>query len=280
MEVAMKTLAALIALAMLAILVQPVHAGPCRWDREDTAVLPADGVTLVTVDARAGDLVIVGRTDLAEVRVTAIACASDEDILEDIRLYTERDGDEILIEADIPSLRGWNRAYASLDLEIEVPAAVSMDVRDSSGDLGVKGVGSLDLQDSSGGIRVEKTTGHLRVRDSSGEISIEDVHGDVLVSDSSGEIEIDGVTGTVEILEDSSGGIDVSHVEGSVLIREDSSGDIVVEHVDGDVRVGSDSSGGIRVRDVGGDFSVDHDSSGDIRHAQVAGRLDLPRRRR
>lgn len=221
-------------------------ADDCRYTAERSAVVGAERAREVLVDARAGSLRIVGVPGLREVRVRGEACASSRDLLEQIQIEAGASGDAVRVAALIPDNdnRVWGRnRTAQLDLVVEVPAGMPLDVRDSSGSIDIRDVGSLTLEDSSGGI------------------------------------EISGVQGDVR-LTDSSGSIDVRDVSGSVIIERDSSGGISISRVRGDVHVRRDSSGAIEVADVGGDFSVGRDGSGGIRYHDVAGNIDIPTRER
>ena len=226
------------------------------------AVVDAAGAKVVRVHALAGELKIRGRDGLTKVDVHGTARASNEDYLRDITLTAERHGDVVDVRVDIPerTFVGIGRFYRALDLDIDVPAGVALEVEDSSGDLEIADVGALDLDDSSGDITLEHVGGTLRVEDSSGDMRIDGVKGDVS-------------------LRDSSGGIDVARVVGSVTVTEDSSGEIEMHDISGTVHIERDSSGGISVHDIGGDFVVDRDGSGGIDYRGVKGTVQIPSRR-
>ena len=226
----------------LVLLAATPAAGAAQSDdftapREGTA--SASGASRVEVEARAGSLRIEGREGLGEVRVRGTARASDRETLEDIKLVVEREGSTVVVRVEIPDGPGvrFGRWNAALDLVVEVPSTMALDVRDSSGDAVIRGVASLDLQDSSGDLELENIGGTVRVEDSSGGIYVRDVRGDVRVSDSSGEIEVSRVTGTVTVDHDSSGGIDVSGVGGDFVVRRDGSGGISYRDVKGSVDI-------------------------------------------
>jgi len=243
--------------------VAPARGESCRYEESREGTVDASGLERVVVEARAGSLVIRGRAGLEEVRAEGVACAGKSDHLESIRLITERSGTTARVEVEIPDV-DWSFFSGSsprLDLEVDVPAGVALEVRDSSGAMEIRGVGSAD------------------VKDSSGEIVIEDVSGDLRIDDSSGSIEVSDVAGDVR-LEDSSGGIEVRRVMGSVVVDRDSSGSIEIERVEHNVLVRRDSSGSISVADIGGDFTVERDTSGGIRFDRVEGRVDIPERKR
>ena len=227
------------------------------------ASIDVAGATRVHVIARAGSLTVRGRDGLTQVRAHGTARASDEKYLDEIRLSARRNGGTIEVVVDIPdrSFVGFGRFERALDLEVEVPTGMAMDVEDTSGDLEIHDVGALDLTDSSGDITLVNIGGALRVDDSSGGMRIDGVHGDVHLRDSSGDIVVHRVVGSVEVEEDSSGYITVTDVSGSFTVDRDSSGDISAET-------------------IGGDFVVRHDSSGGIDYRGVKGRVEVPARKR
>jgi hypothetical protein len=230
-------------LSAASLVLLPIAASAQEYDAERNSTVNAGGATSIRIDARAGQLRVTGRTDLTEVRVRGTARASTRDLVDAIKLEAVRNGTQVEVRAVLPESRDWRwDEQALLDLVIEVPAAMAVEIDDTSGDLTVESV--------SGKIRVEDNSGNIRVRDV----------GDVWISDSSGDIEVRGVKGSVDIEDDSSGEIEVYDVIGSV-------------------RVGRDSSGSIDVSRVGGDFTVERDGSGSIDHADVKGKVDIPRQR-
>lgn len=231
----------------------------CDFTAPRSAVVPGAGAGGAVIEAAAGSLRIEGVRGLSEVRVRGRACASSREILEDIQLVAVREGDRIRVEARMPEWddRRSDRYTARLDLVIQVPERLSLDVRDSSGATEIRNVAALDLQDSSGDVEIAGVSGDLRVRDSSGDLRVRGVRGTVRATDSSGDMEL-------------------REVGGSVLIPSDSSGDIVVSDVAADVRIDRDSSGDIRVSEVEGDFVVERDGSGSIRSENVRGQVLVP----
>jgi hypothetical protein len=129
--------------------------------RRDTT-LDARGARRIEVEAHAGTLRITGVTGLTEVRVRGTARASDRGLLDRIRVDARRQGDVVIVRADIPDERdgrGWRIGwrgddYRGLDLVIEVPAGIAADVEDGSGEVEIRRVGALDLRDGSGSIDI------------------------------------------------------------------------------------------------------------------------------
>jgi DUF4097 and DUF4098 domain-containing protein YvlB len=229
------------------------HRAPRKWKSQ------AAGVERVRIVAKAGSLSVAGRADAAQIRVEGFACAGSERQLEAIEIRTERSGSELRIESIIPERWSLWGDSAQLDLEIEVPQGVVVDIEDSSGALEIFGVAALHLDDNSGAIEIGDIAGDVRIEDGSGGIKVAGVGGDLWVHDGSGGIDIEEVGGTVTIDQDGSGDINIEKVEGLVLVRRD-------------------GSGGIDVRGVTGDFTVEHDGTGGIHYADIGGRVEIPNR--
>jgi hypothetical protein len=240
-----------------------LQAWNCKYEKEIDQELVLDGAEVLTILAGAGDLEIEGDKDASVATIRGRVCVSEEDWLEESRVdMTQGKTSEIVVELpEISSswslLGGANYAY--IDLEITVPENLRLDIKDSSGDVEIEGVGTLSLKDSSGDVHLEDIGGSVTLADSSGDLVLEDIEGDVTVdSDSSGDIR----------------GRDVG---GSVRVRRDSSGDIRFIDVSSDFTVERDSSGDISAKGVGGDFNVLANGSGDIVAKNIQGKILRPK---
>lgn len=239
-----------------------VHAQDYSSPRN--ADVRVDGAKSIRIVAAAGILKVEGRSGLNEVHVRGTAKSDRKNLLDGIKLIAERRGDEIYIKADMPDEErdnwrdNWNMV---LDLVIEVPSSLPLDVDDGSG--------SAEFNN----------TGAIRLDDGSGEIVVRNAHGDVKISDGSGTITIEGVQGSVRV-SDGSGEIRARDVTGNFIVEEDGSGDIDVTGVGGEMRVESDGSGSIDVDRISGDFVVERDGGGSIHYDTVKGRVSIPERKR
>lgn len=233
------------------------------------ADIDARGAKSVEVRAGAGSLRIEGRPGISQVQVRGTARASSRNRLADIKLIAERHGDVVYIKADMPEDNGtgfWNAVRGDwgnmqLDLVIEVPQSLSLDVEDGSGDAKFANIGPMKLTDGSGELSIIGVKGDLTVEDGSGSMTIENVEGRVRVTDGSGEITAKNIVGDFIVEEDGSGSIEVAGVGGNMRIEEDGSGSIDVDR-------------------IAGDFTVDHKGSGSIRSSGVRGKTDIPDRHR
>ena len=227
----------------------------------------AAGARSIRIEAAAGILKVEGRAGITQVRVRGTARTNRRNLLDNIKLIAERRGDEVFIKADMPDNNGrfWDRGRdydeLGLDLVIEVPNSLPLDVSDGSGEAEFVNTGALEFSDGSGEVVVRGARGDVRISDGSGNITIEGVQGSVRVEDGSGQIRARDVTGNFTVGDDGSGDIQVSGVGGTILVENDGSGNIDVDR-------------------VAGDFEVTHDGSGSIRYETVKGSVRIPDRKR
>ncbi len=233
MKLAAVTLTMVVAATGSSACVVSLGGFSCDVTASRAATIDVGDATRVRVRARAGSLRIEGHPDLGEVRASGTACAGSDANLERVTLTATRVGTELVIETDTGDWMG------RLDLVVEVPDSLPLEVDDSSGRIEIYDVAAVELRDGSGGI------------------------------------DIDGVAGDVRVV-DGSGGIDISAVRGTVVIEDDGSGSIDITDVGRDVIVEDDGSGSIDVAEVGGDVVVKRDGSGSVWHRSVRGRVDLP----
>jgi DUF4097 and DUF4098 domain-containing protein YvlB len=268
-------------LALLAL--GPVTAmasgGDCKLRADRAAGVDAKGVEKVIIRAGPGDMKVVGRSNATRIEARGVACARKQEMLDAAQISVRREGNVVIIETSLPQYEdSWplkNNDYAYIDLGVALPSSLPVEATDSSGDAEFEDLKSLELQDSSGDLKLVRIAGALGVTDSSGDLAIEDA-GSVKLRDSSGDIEINDVTSTVDVLMDSSGDMRITKVNGNVMVEQDSSGNIRIEDVKGSVVVQSDSSGDIYAGRVGGDFAVNADGSGSITHEAISGKITLP----
>lgn len=251
----------------------------CKYEKDIELTLDVSDSEVLVISAAAGDLDVRGVSGSDTAVIHGKVCVSKESWLDEARIETVP-GKRARIGVKLPEgNKGWSlfgNHYAALDLEIDLPQGLALEVKDSSGDAVFRNIASMDLQDSSGNIEIEEAEGPISVKDSSGDIEITDVSNTVSIRDSSGDIDINRVAGDFTVVADSSGDIYAREVGGTVLVKKDSSGDIDMVQVKNDVIVEVDSSGNITVDDVGGDFRVLADGSGSIRSHDVQGEIQLP----
>ncbi len=160
----------------------------------------AAGATTVRISARAGYLHIQGRPGITEVRAQGTAHASNNDVLKQVQLVVKRTGDVVEVTVVTPDqsgggwfTNGFGNNSASLDLTVEVPTTIPLDVEDGSGDTIIRGTGTVKLNDGSGNIDIDGVIGDLSVDDGSGDITARNVRGKVTLTDGSGNVKLSNV---------------------------------------------------------------------------------------
>lgn len=221
----------------------------------DVGPVDATGASTVRIEAGTGTLEIRGVSGLNEIRVLATAWASSQSLLEQMLLSTARDGDVIRVTHISPLNILFGQA--GIDLIVEVPDFMAVEVVDGTGVLEIDNVASVSLTDGTGDARVTRVAGDVAVTDGTGLLTIGSVGGNVFVTDGTDDIDIDGIAG-------------------NVIINSDGTGDISVMNVGGGVAVYSDGTGDIRVQNILGDFAVNADGTGTITYDGVQGNVRLP----
>jgi hypothetical protein len=229
----------------------------CKYRADRQASVETAGAERVEISARSGDLDVQPAKGTALVG-TGRACASREEYLAKIQVHAAREGNVVRIWVEVPDeLHGLGMTYATLDLNVAVPAGLPVSIVATSGDLHVTGLSVTKISDSSGDIVATGLLADVEIDDSSGDLRIEQTSGRVTVHDSSGDI--------------------VIHDARDVHVTGDSSGDIRIERISGDVVIDNDSSGDISIHDVGGNATVRADGSGDVQVANVKGTVSVPK---
>ncbi len=248
------------------ILAAIVPAGASAQWRDDAytsprnAVVDASGAKRVEIEASAGFLRVKGVSG-SEAKVTGVAKASSQRLLSGIRLIAERRGEVVFIKADIEEHdNGWGHDYfRALDLTIEVPSTIALEITDGSGEIEISGTAGVRLKDGSGAVELSNIDGPVEIADGSGEIHLRNIRGNVEVDDGSGEIIARGITGNFIVDDDGSGSIDAYDVSGSFTVRNDGSGSIMADGVGGDLTVNRKGSGSVTHHNVKGSVRIPDD---------------------
>jgi len=208
----------------------------CKFTADRTASLDTRGVERVEIFARAGQLTLEPATSTM-LSASGRACASNEKYLEQTQVKLRREGNVLQVQVQVPEdMQGIGIFYASLDLNVALPATLPVEITDSSGDMTLEGVRVTRVLDSSGDILARGLAGDVEIEDSSGDISVLDQAGALRIADSSGDIVVRGAR-EVLIPRDSSGDIRIEQISGSVRIEQDSSGQVRVSSVQGAVKI-------------------------------------------
>ena len=122
--------------------------------------ISSDGITGFEIRAGAGSLEVTGVPGARNIVVTAtisIENANDDEageiIASDITLTLERDGDRAQLKAYFDRADSGHGSNATIDLDVQMPAGVPLEVHDSSGSIEVNDVAADVLIDDSSASR-------------------------------------------------------------------------------------------------------------------------------
>jgi hypothetical protein len=248
---ALRSLLAAAAALALAACDDVLGLDRCDGSETITSSVSAVGVTRMVVTSAAGELRLLGRPDVRDVRLTGTACAARESDLDGVVLRIDRSGDVIYVDVELDA------DDTRLDLTIDLPDDLVVDVEHHRGYFEARRVGPLLLTHGDGDLFVDDVAGDVDVYDEGGDVEIRRVLGDVHLSDGSGSALIDDVRGFVDVDRKRSGDLWLRGVTGSVLVRDDGAGDITADG-------------------IGGDLTVARDRGGRVRYSAVRGRVTLP----
>ena len=116
--------AALISALLLAVSAAPALAqyDECRHEAQRNTTIPVQDAKRLVVEAGSGMLKIVGKPGISHIRVSGRACASSAALLEEITLRTNRNGGDVIVEANIR-----NRLITGdLDMHLTKPRSVGV----------------------------------------------------------------------------------------------------------------------------------------------------------
>lgn len=254
-------------------------ADDCEFEADRSFTVERGDLTALNVKTGRNDLRVQGEAGMAQIVVTAKACASDEEDLDKLKLTQRRDGTRLIIEAENPDSSGGILlfpGYADLSIEMRVPADLAVGVDAGSGDTTARGLASLDYDAGSGDLDAERIRDELRADVGSGDITASELGRFVLDSVGSGDIVLRDVRESVVIGSVGSGDVTLRKVGGSVRIGNVGSGDIDISGA-AEVTVEGIGSGDIDVNEVRGNFTVKEAGSSDISYRNVAGTVDVPK---
>ena len=85
-----KSVCCLLTVFLFVAVTAVAFAADCPYEASREAVLDVAGADQLRIEAGAGSLRVEGQSGLAEVRVDGTACASSEDLLQEIQIKTKK----------------------------------------------------------------------------------------------------------------------------------------------------------------------------------------------
>ena len=235
-------------------------ADECRFEAPRNASLDMTGIRTVVIDIGHHTFHVNGAASGAS-KIHGRACASSTDRLSELQITQHREGDRLIVspaESHGTNFFGFfGSSYAYLDLQMDIPNTIAVELDVGSGDAFVSNVAQLDVGVGSGDVDVNGVRGGFDAHVGSGDIKAHDV-------------------GETHVASIGSGDFTVNLVRGNLSIGSIGSGDADLRAIGGNVDVQSIGSGDLRVNGVAHDLHVAHVGSGDIDHVAVAGKVDIP----
>jgi hypothetical protein len=235
-------------------------ADECTFQAPRVGTLDLAGVHTIQLDIGRHNLHLIG-SQTGNVKIAGRACASSAAMLPSLRFTQRREGDRLILTATNDSrtrtIFGMF-SYAFLNLRVEVPNNLPIELSVGSGDADVVGVSQLKASTGSGDLHVHGVNGRFDASVGSGDIDAADV----------GEVQVGAI---------GSGDFKADRVRGDVRIASIGSGDATLRAIGGSVDVGTVGSGDLRVDGVSHDLHVRSVGSGEVEHKGVAGRVDVPK---
>jgi DUF4097 and DUF4098 domain-containing protein YvlB len=240
-------------------------------------VIPAEGLTSIRVINPNG-LIKIRPAGGSEVMLEAkkIAKGKDEDeavkLAEAARVRVVEGGDRIEIEVELPSREKHKSILGEVlnlsasrnvmvELYLEVPASMELDLSSTSGDVDVEGsLAGGHIGATSGDVLLADCSGDFVIGVASGDMEIERIQGNLQLSSASGNIAVGEVDGRVDV-STASGDFTAKGIEKSLML-DGASGEVTVDDCKGRVEV-STASGDVWLKSVSGEVTV-NTSSGDV----------------
>jgi len=268
---------------MLIMFIFPLAVSAKTYGEIKELSISSEIISSMEIECGAGFLKVKGVEGLDEIKVKADITAGNKKgeklnkfIEEEVELSLEKHGGRAVLVSRIkpPGFSIFFKKHRNIriDLTVEVPKEMNIELKDGSGDIELKNInGEIDIDDGSGSIEVADVTGELDIDDGSGDLKINSIEGKTEIHDGSGELDIQNVIGEMEI-SDGSGNLEVTGVTGDLSIT-DGSGDIKIDKVKGDIDI-ADGSGSLWTTDIDGNVKI-HDGSGSIYIDGVSRDVDI-----
>src|SRR6185312_2151207 len=105
------------------------------------AVVSTSGATRIRVENGSGHLVINGKEGASQVSATATVRGSSQRAVDAVKLIARREGDAIVVRTDRPDNGWFGNDNVSINLTVDVPPSLSLDVNNGSGGAEIDNVG-------------------------------------------------------------------------------------------------------------------------------------------
>src|SRR5262245_14259217 len=250
-------------------LLAPAAAMADTWREQSRQTVPGPGLTQVSVQNSRGRIDARPSPD-ADLHVVALKIVrgstteSAKELARQTAVELERDGTRYVIRVRYPKsqsihvnvwedLGNFSVPKVEVQLSVQVPARVALELSSSSGDLASQDLATpQSLRTSSGEVSVAGAAGKVSVNTASGDVTLTDARAGRIAT-ASGNVEVQGLGGIYNVAT-SSGDVTIDAASDSLWI-ESTSGDVVVRKAGHDPGVRT-SSGDVTLRGASGKISV------------------------
>ncbi|HVT14499.1 MAG TPA: DUF4097 family beta strand repeat-containing protein [Fimbriimonadaceae bacterium] len=201
---------------------------------------------ILRIENPCGDIRINGGFDAGMITADAKFRGPGEDARERAESYTlvieENDSAVIVKQPDVPGL--------SVDLDVELAGAVSIEIKSESGD--------VHVSDTKSGCRVSTKSGDVHLKGLNGLVEVSAHSGDLRIEDSTvSNIQFENKSGDA-VLRRIVGSANVRTTSGDISVRDSEMKTLAIDGVSGDVDVDlrSPVTGAVTIRTVSGDTLV------------------------
>lgn len=229
-----------------------------------TLEMDAQDISAFKIDAGAGYLHISGNEHISHIIVHAtihIEGISSNEIDDFLHKYgtleLKKEGGKAVLKSNLniqlSTLKKLflNSQSGKIDLDIEVPSDILLEIHDGSGDIIIKKMNSnIICSDGSGNIDCQDIFGDVKINDGSGAIFLRNINGKIKIDDGSGFCSLENINGEI-FIKDGSGDLKLKNIIHSITI-DDGSGDIILDNIDGDVHILEAGSGEEIFKDIHG----------------------------
>jgi hypothetical protein len=198
--------------------------------------------------------------------VRAIDEDEAENIGEHIEIKAQKQGRRVNLKVRYLRMAGrassfWEKllgtgsdSFGSVDFDIIVPNECDVDIDNTSGEIRVSGItGMTRINGTSDLIKLSDIIGDIEINSMTGDIKTTNIRGNIDISSGGSNILFNGITGSIDI-RSTSGNKTGEHLVGAVSISQ-TSGKVILKNLDGDLRLKS-TSGKVEVEQNSGAVDI------------------------
>lgn len=192
-----------------------------QLEESKTLKVTTDKPLTLKVATAAGSVTVTG-ADVEAVQVKAVKTAYDssqaraDEEVRGIKYTIEQTGNTVTLKYELPRSMNFSNNVNTVDFDVTVPSAVTVDVDGSLGEVNVSG-----------------TKGNVEIKNDFGDVTIENIEGALTVQTNSGEVTATSIVAGDENIDLRSdfGGVTLKKAEGKDILLDSNSGTITLSEV-------------------------------------------------